>query len=119
MCKTLSFLFPWKTCIAHSCASISAGCSDAPKLVGFGWRRKRWAASRAALLRVLSFRVSDPLYCEFHNYRSSNFAPLVPFIDPTPDALYRRFVRAMEAGGMIDLCRRNPALARSWQLSPT
>ncbi len=45
-----------------------------------------------ALFRVLSFRVSDPLYCEFHDSPSSNFAPLVPFIDPTPDALYRRFV---------------------------
>ena len=43
----------------------------------------------------------------------STASPLLPFISREPDALYRRFVAAMQAGGL----RTFYASIRSWRVS--
>ena len=64
------------------------------------------------LLRRLSALAWDVLYAEFCRYRITNFAPLAPFVWGEPDALYRRFVRHMQSGGMLALFEAYPVLGR-------
>jgi type 2 lantibiotic biosynthesis protein LanM len=64
------------------------------------------------LLAALSSAARDALYAEFCSDRLAGFAPLAPFVYPDPDALYRRFVHRMQAGGLIELYEAHPVLAR-------
>jgi type 2 lantibiotic biosynthesis protein LanM len=64
------------------------------------------------LLASLTAMTRDALYVEFCRYRLAGFAPLAPFVYPEPDALYRRFVRQMQAGGLGALYEARPMLAR-------
>jgi type 2 lantibiotic biosynthesis protein LanM len=64
------------------------------------------------LLEVLVRTASDALCAEFLTYQFSGFAPLIPFAYRESDALYRRFVAEMKAGGLASFCQRFPVLAR-------
>ena len=64
------------------------------------------------LLASLTAMARDALYLEFCRYRLAGFAPLAPFVCPEPGALYWRFVRQMQAGGLAALYEARPMLAR-------
>ena len=64
------------------------------------------------LLTALSTMARDALYAEFCRYRLADFAPLAPFVSGEPDALYRRFVDQMQAGGLLALLEAYPVLGR-------
>ncbi len=65
-----------------------------------------------SLLTALSALARDALYAEFCHYRLTGFAPLAPFVWSEPDALYRRFVDQMQAGGLLALFEAYPVLGR-------
>ena len=64
------------------------------------------------LLASLAAKARDALYVEFCRYRLAGFAPLASFVHPESDALYRRFVRQMQIGGLAALYEARPMLAR-------
>ena len=70
------------------------------------------AALAHDLLYTLALYACEPLYAAFSPYRHSGFAPLAPLISAAPDAVYRRFVAAMQAGGLHTFYAAYPALAR-------
>ena len=65
-----------------------------------------------SLLQTLVRAAKDALYLEFVCYRTSDLAPLTPFICREPDALYGQFIAHMQAGGLIAFYEKYPTLAR-------
>lgn len=65
-----------------------------------------------SLLTALSALARDALYSEFCHYRLTGFASLAPFVWKEPDALYRRFVGQMQAGGLAAFFEAYPVLGR-------
>ena len=64
------------------------------------------------LLYVLAQMACEALYVEFSRYRIGGFAPLLAFISREPDALYRRFVAAMQEDGLRTFYASYPVLGR-------
>ena len=64
------------------------------------------------LLYVLAQMACEALYGEFQGYRLDGFAPLLSRISHEPDAVYRRFVVAMQAGRLRTFYTAYPVLAR-------